>query len=94
MEQTARWSAREVAGDPPAVSQKDPKARRRDIGDVRLEIERGRSESARRTSPPVQGSRRSARLAWAAAGVLAAALAAAMVRPFVTPTLPRDAARR
>ncbi len=65
--------------------EKDPRNRRRDIGDVRLEIERAQSEPALDPSLVVErASNRRLRLAWIAAAVLAVALAAAVARPYFT----------
>jgi len=65
--------------------QKDPKKRRRDIGDVRIEIERALSEPMRTAAPVVDKvSSRRAQLAWIVATVLAAALAVAIARPYLS----------
>jgi serine/threonine protein kinase/Tol biopolymer transport system component len=63
--------------------EKDPRKRRRDMGDVRLEIERAQSEPAQGSRPIVErASSRRARLAWIAGAVLAVALAIAVARPY------------
>ena len=61
---------------------KDPKKRRRDIGDVRIEIEQALSDPPQMAAPVVdQASSRRARTAWIVAAVLAVALAGAIARP-------------
>ena len=63
--------------------EKDPKKRRRDIGDVRIEIEQVLSGPAQAAAAPVDGvARHRTRLAWIVAAVLAIALAIAVVRPY------------
>ena len=65
--------------------EKDPKKRRRDIGDVQLEIERAMSEPAQ-ASIADGTSRSHMRLAWIVAALLAAALAVTIAWPYVVPT--------
>jgi serine/threonine protein kinase len=63
--------------------EKDPKKRRRDIGDVRMEIEQVLSGSVQRVMPPAGNPpRHRARLAWVLASVFAIALAVAIARPY------------
>jgi serine/threonine protein kinase len=64
---------------------KDPKKRRRDIGDVRIEIEQALSDPPSMAAPVAnQTSSRPARLAWIIATILAVALAGAIARPYVS----------
>ena len=65
--------------------EKDPKKRRRDIGDVRLEIERAMSEPAQ-ASIADGPSRSHMRLAWIVAALLAAALAVTIAWPYIVPS--------
>jgi Tol biopolymer transport system component len=68
-----------------ACLEKDPKMRRRDMGDVRIEIEHVLSGRARTAAPIVEGTpRERAWLVWVVATVLAAALAVAIARPYFT----------
>ena len=63
--------------------EKDPKKRRRDIGDVRMEIEHVLSGPAQAAAPLVDGApRHRTRLAWIVAAVLTVALAVAIARPY------------
>jgi serine/threonine protein kinase/Tol biopolymer transport system component len=63
--------------------EKDPKKRRRDVGDIRVEIEQILSGPAQ-TAPAIVdvASRRRAGLVWAVAAVLAAALVVTVARPY------------
>jgi eukaryotic-like serine/threonine-protein kinase len=66
--------------------EKDPRQRRRDIGDVRLEIERAMTEPARVQEPATQApTGSSSRLAWIIAGVLALGLLAASAASYLRP---------
>jgi Tol biopolymer transport system component len=65
--------------------EKDPKKRRRDVADVRMEIEQVLSGPAQAAAPRVDAaSRGRTRLAWAVATVLAVALAVAIARPYLS----------
>jgi eukaryotic-like serine/threonine-protein kinase len=65
--------------------EKDPKKRRRDIGDVRLEIDQALSELEQAATLPVAAaSTRPAPLAWIAVAVLAVALTIALGRLYVS----------
>ena len=67
--------------------EKDPKKRRRDIADVRMEIEQVLSGPAQTVAPPVDSaSRHRARLAWIVATVLGLALTVAVAWPFLSGT--------
>ena len=67
--------------------EKDPKKRRRDIADVRMEIEQVLSGPAQTVAPPVDSaSRHRGRLAWIVATVLVVALAAVVARPYLSGT--------
>ena len=67
--------------------EKDPKKRRRDIADVRMEIEQVLSGPAQTVAPPVdRASRHRARLAWIVATVLVVALAAVVAGPYFSGT--------
>jgi serine/threonine protein kinase len=72
--------------------EKDPKKRRRDIGDIRIEIEQALSDPPQRAAPVAnQTSSRPARLAWIVAAILAVALAGAIARPYLSaPTEPLE----
>ena len=70
--------------------EKDPKKRWRDVGDVRMEIERVLSGPAQAAAPLVKrASNARTRLAWVIATVLAVALAAA-ARPYLSGTAPPE----
>jgi Tol biopolymer transport system component len=63
--------------------EKDPKKRRRDIGDVRIEIEQVLSAAPQAVAPIVTAAPRPrARLAWIVAAVLGIALAITIARPY------------
>jgi eukaryotic-like serine/threonine-protein kinase len=67
--------------------EKDPKKRRRDIADVRMEIEQVVSGSAQTVAPPVDSaSPHRAPLAWIVATVLGLALTVAVAWPFLSGT--------
>ncbi|HVH29711.1 MAG TPA: protein kinase [Vicinamibacterales bacterium] len=61
--------------------EKDPRKRRRDMGDVRIEIEQALSDPRHEAAPPVDNrSGRRGRLAWIVATVLGVALAVTLAR--------------
>ena len=63
--------------------EKDPNKRRRDIGDVRIEIEQASSAPPQPAAPLLRrASSRRLRLAWIITAVLVAALAITMARPY------------
>jgi eukaryotic-like serine/threonine-protein kinase len=62
--------------------EKDPRKRRRDSGDLRLDLERTLVEPALAVVPLVQAAAGRARTAWIVAGLLAAALAAVLVASY------------
>ena len=67
--------------------EKDPKKRRRDIADVRMEIEQVLSGPAQTAAPLVDRvSKPRTRLAWMVATVLVVALAAVVARPYFSGT--------
>jgi Tol biopolymer transport system component len=71
--------------------EKDPKKRRRDIADVRMEIEQVLSSPAQTVAAPVDSaSRHRGRLTWIVATVLGLVLAVTITRPYfsVTPEPP------